>query len=367
MRPVRWRWDRATVLSHGVKIKGTELDDEKVVEAAKYIKKYRAVTDKIGDDDTKDSEAELLDVRKQWPDLMTAASIYTGAEFMKWAIEALICANATADDIASTFGVETSVIQSYEDFFFDVRSRLGNEMWVAHALLSPAMCDGMATVDCDFFWKSLALWHGAEVLKGFWTTGELPEGVDEKIMALTKGIQLRNVAKAQLVRPVTPGHAHDIIDEANVGKQDESNEARDLLMLGAGQMLNAMTFRIASQTQVPEAIERPLEAIEGKVTAEDGVPALPDGGVMAGRTPQDIPEHKPTPDDEAETVDEKPSTAVESKKKVEPTPEPHEVLTADDNTTPASVEEEREAANARIRKKKEEILAKRRKKIDKQG
>ena len=63
MRDIKWRWDRATVLSWQPKIKATELDDEKVTEAARYIQRYRAVVESCGNDKKRDKDAELLAIR----------------------------------------------------------------------------------------------------------------------------------------------------------------------------------------------------------------------------------------------------------------------------------------------------------------
>lgn len=299
LRPRDWRWLYAQFMSNN---RGSKLSkdckDESILKARAYVGEYKKImqqTSKPGADST----MLLYPLRGKWPILAQAQAAWTDAKFMRWSIEALVCARVPAADIAKQFGCDTAVIEAYEYYFFDVRDRLDNELWVLNELMSPSVQQGLSFTDWNYFWKALGYWYDVGVLHQFWKLGKLPDDVRQELANYSEDMRLRNVAKAQTVRTINSYNAHEVIDEdISLFKKQEADgdeNADTHLLRGANVVLENVIFNIANPSMPLEPIEsRELDG--GIVEGEFIDIPLPTESVFATRKPTDIKVEAPKDD-----------------------------------------------------------------------
>lgn len=230
MRRPAWRWDRITYLLQRIGTSRTKkpaaYDDKYILEGMKYLRHYQQLADSVlNDRSTMDVEAAFSTAYVHWPELALAHKMYVSRTFARWAVEALVLAQQTPASIAADLGCPEGVIIAYERYFYDVRDRMTSELFVMDALMSPALKNGsMGGVDYDFFWKGLAYWYGAAVLKATWTMGTMTDDIRKKIQDCMRSMMERNTLRASVARQPTAFNAHDIIDEHLTSKQIEANK-----------------------------------------------------------------------------------------------------------------------------------------------
>ena len=288
LRPRDWRWLYAQFVANnrGTKL-SRECKDEDIVSARDYILEYTKITEGPSKP-VLDSRVLLYSLRLKWPILSQAEAAWSSSKFMRFAIEALICARVPADVIAAQFGCDVSVIDTYEHYFFDVRGRLDNELWVLNELMSPSAQQGMSCTDWDYFWKSLGYWYGPGVLHQFWRIGKLPDDVRQELANYSEDMRLRNLAKAQTVRSINSFNAHEVIDEAiSIQKKSEGDTDDNVdthLLRGANVVLQNVVFNISNPTASLGHIEsRELDG--GIIEGEYSDVPLPKVSVLATRKP----------------------------------------------------------------------------------
>lgn len=287
MRSRDWRWLYAQYIANN---RGTQLakdcKDEDILTARKYIAAYTKATAKAAKPGA-DSRMALFPLQADWPALSKAATIWRGSKFMRWAVESLVCARVSAEDIAAQFGCDVAVIDTYERYFFDVRGRLDNELWVLNELMSPSVQQGLSFTDWNYFWKSLGYWYGPGVLHQFWRLGKLPDDVRQELANYSEDMRLRNVAKAQTVRTINSYNAHEIIDEAISIQKKEDGDVENVdthLLRGANVVLENVTFNISNPTASLGHIEsRELDG--GIIDGEFNDIPLPEESILATRKP----------------------------------------------------------------------------------
>ena len=252
LRKPTWRWDRITY-SIGRAKGNTSFDDQFIVIGQKYLKHYINLTRAVVHDGAAiDVDSAFSAAYVQWPYLSMAHKIYVNSNFARWAIEALVLANQTPEDIAKDLGCSATVVSEYETYFYDVRSRMQSELFIMDALLSPALKVGMAGTDYDFFWKGLAYWYGAPVLKAVWSMGTIPDDAKNQLRDCLQSMMERNTLRASVARQPNQYNAHDIIDEHLTLKQIEANikhpesEIERSVLAGGALLVKAITFSVAS-------------------------------------------------------------------------------------------------------------------------
>jgi len=228
LRRPAWRWDRISYLTNktnkGYKRAVNSFDDQLVITGRNYLLQYINLTKAVVQQGSQcDLDSAFAAAYTQWPDLSMAHRIYVTSSFARWAIEALILANQTAEDIAGDLGCPPSVVTTYETYFYDVRDRMKSELFIIDALMSPAMKSGMGSTDFDFFWKGLAYWYGAPVLKAAWSMGVIPDDIKNQLSQCMTAMMDRNTLRATVARQPNQYNAHDILDEHLTAKQIDAN------------------------------------------------------------------------------------------------------------------------------------------------
>ena len=157
-----WRWTRAQRYCDLVR-KPPGSADHWVRRAYKFKKRHNQ--------NNVMSNARL---ERDYPDLYRAFGVYDNpADGTKWIIEAGVLAQMDAEFLAEHLGIEASIIEVYEEVFFDVRWAIGKHPgWITSKVLMPGAKHGLLKNDPDQMWKTLALDGGWDALMAFWRTGK---------------------------------------------------------------------------------------------------------------------------------------------------------------------------------------------------
>ncbi len=149
---------------------------------------------------------EKVDSRKLaklFPDLYEADCIREEQETTtRWMLEALIVANASRDSIAEYLATTPEVVKTYEDVFFDVRSRLKSKGFISGVLIGAANMHP-SKEDPDKYWKMLAMAGGEPLLHSYWEHGVLPSDIAEHMENIIRGRTIHNAVDAAYCMPFT--------------------------------------------------------------------------------------------------------------------------------------------------------------------
>ena len=188
---------------------------------------------------TKASPAAARVSTLRYGDQHTAYEIYLNRPTLRYAIEALITSGVSAAEISAEVGCAESVVETYEDVYFDVRDRLGNELYVLDALLAPMYTLGTSGKDYDFLWKALGYYCGSEVLRSFWTISEPTEDLSIKLRALLMARLQKQSLQASFSRAPAAHNTSEIImdmnsvmaadSKARADNPDASNDSKNIV------------------------------------------------------------------------------------------------------------------------------------------
>src|SRR5262249_6514373 len=111
-RPVEWRWRRAICLVDGGAPLSPETDDEKVRDAACFLRAWR---------DCK-GERDRRRLAQEMPALYGANLLYAApGSLRKWEVEAKLLTEEPFTQIGAKCGIDPLVIEVFHDVFFHVR------------------------------------------------------------------------------------------------------------------------------------------------------------------------------------------------------------------------------------------------------
>ena len=107
------------------------------------------------------TRAQLHQLEREYGPLFRAHLLYDNIHSERWIIEAgLLTRDATIPDIAKYIGQDQSVVEMYQLYFFDIRTKLQAEGFITTQLLSPAFGSGLHMGDPDALYKALAYVKG---------------------------------------------------------------------------------------------------------------------------------------------------------------------------------------------------------------
>ncbi len=148
-RSPQWRWQRAVLRVETRSRRQLHADDEWVRRATRYLRELRKGFDR----------AVRVD-----PDLAAAHQIAGQQSFNRFEIESRILARQPASDIAFKCGLATSVVEIYEELFFNVRDRLDTPGWITHQVLGPKTWEPLDRDDIEWVWKGLGYRYGTAAI-----------------------------------------------------------------------------------------------------------------------------------------------------------------------------------------------------------
>lgn len=253
LRPRDWRWSRIIAL-HAKNLPAYSEDSL----TRKGLDYYTISRSRQDPDDVQD----LL--YHEFPDLHLAFLEFERSGPRRYMVEALIVAGLPAEAIADSHNVPTAVVQAYEDYFFDVRSRLHKDGYVISELFGPAIMSGQPGRDCDFFWKRLAKAGGHTLLETWWSplafTQEQRNSLDNVIYSQMQ----RNALQAATSRPTSGPLSLTVMSDYAALKQAERNANPPGEKGGAiesAAMLRESVYMTPATLQNPPAIGRAMDSI----------------------------------------------------------------------------------------------------------
>lgn len=146
---------------------------------------------------------------RQMPNFFGAYSIFAKNGPVGHALEARILAAEALESIAAKTGLSAKVIQTYEDFFFDVRGRLSQIDFILNQAIGLAFRDPQGDTPYFIFWKVLGYLGGGAVLDALMQTAPTarrpanPHEVDAFFARETQMSLTRKMAQA--VQSLDPG------------------------------------------------------------------------------------------------------------------------------------------------------------------
>lgn len=148
-RPANWRWQRAVLRVETKSRRQLGADDDWVRRAARYFRELRKGFDR----------AVRLD-----PDLAAAHQLAGQQSFNRFEIESRILARQSGNEIDIKCGLATSVVEIYEELFFDVRDRLDTPSWITHQVLGPKTWQPLERDDIAFVWRICGYKYGTRAI-----------------------------------------------------------------------------------------------------------------------------------------------------------------------------------------------------------
>lgn len=159
-RPPDWKWRRAEGAAAGTEPGPSRKWDTKdgaaaIRRALKFMSRYQAVN----------SVEDKYELAFSMPEMYWAYRMYEDlSSVIRYGVEAHILAKSTDVDIAMRVCYSPQVIRTFEDMFFDVRSRLSCRQWVVHSIIGVSVHHGVAERQFDLLWKLYGLMMGQHVL-----------------------------------------------------------------------------------------------------------------------------------------------------------------------------------------------------------
>ena len=214
MRPKEWRWKEAhrlVDLRH--KCQRGDGHDVWTREAQHFIRRNRVISEKLFHTDiTKDTLTRKL--KEKFPYLGYAHDMYVSSKCIRWAVEAYLMCNESAESIADMVGTSEAVIDYYKKLFFDVEDRLDKSLYINGEILGPALTNGGDPQDYDFYWKFVAYKFGKDVFNAVFTGDQgVTDAVTQKI---DEGIRIaarNNALKATQTRSINGFTAGEVMNE----------------------------------------------------------------------------------------------------------------------------------------------------------
>lgn len=216
MRLPDWRWQRADAIARGEQYSRLR-DDPVILRMSKFARSYLRYTyDSVPD------FAGLERLEANFPDLFWAHDIATNpAEHMiliRLEIEARICAEQPAEEIAALTGYEPAVINMFEAGFFDVIGRLKQDAFFQQCVVGSALHSGLsAEQDYGILWKIFGRRGGPHVLNFIISTFNIAsrpvtrEGVDAFCQDAIRDNMMRKLLLALHTMKINSFTAADII------------------------------------------------------------------------------------------------------------------------------------------------------------
>lgn len=187
-----WRWERVQALFSDDQKPVTGFDDALTVRAFRFIKAFQ-------DTETL-SDRQLL--RMKYPNELRAYDYYLNGDARRLKMEALcLCKDITQRDIAEMLDEDVEVVQLFEGFFFDIRSKKPAPLF--NLLFPPGVfSSALGTNLADKVWKFVAVIGGFQYLKCFIDPSQLDESTNKFFADIGRRNMIKNFGIAQMVQPL---------------------------------------------------------------------------------------------------------------------------------------------------------------------
>jgi hypothetical protein len=199
LRPVDWRWRRATGLVDGGELLSPETDDGKVRDAARFVTAWRGCED----------EGDRARLAREVPALYGAHQLYLASgPFEKWEVEARLLTDEPYAQIGGKRSLDPQVVEAFHNVFFDVRDRLHAEGYILHVVIGPKAHTGLTESDIDVILKMFAYAGGplvVDALVGYYRGPPVaPERPEELGCAELQELRTKLLLKALILSHTLP-------------------------------------------------------------------------------------------------------------------------------------------------------------------
>jgi len=268
-----WRWSR---IEHLIKceLPPPRRDADPLIRRGyQYLKRRKSLMQNPSDEHW---------VRADYPDLFLAHNMWQDTTSERWIVEAGVLADQPYDFLASYVASKPEAIRAYEDYFFDIRSKLKSPGYIINRLLKPGLSRGTVEGEYDLMIK-LAAWVGGWNLVrdtidarhlsveslGWLKTAFIHELVKKGWMAVRR-IDPNNFTASELINAVLRlAELEQSAMQAKLAQKGE--EVRDNeLYAGLQALLNSAQTGILRPELVVGDEERALAALEANIHGEDG-------------------------------------------------------------------------------------------------
>lgn len=259
-----WRWNRVRYLVSRNPQAAPRAGDPLIRIGCRYLSRRNRMQEQ-------EDQAWL---RSDYPDLYDAHLMYENPDSERWIVEAGILADQTDEFLAEYVATRPGVVQTYADYFFDIRSKLKAPGYITNRLLRPAVMSGAATLDNDLLLK-MAAWAGGwrlvqETLDfrhlsgdsvGWLKTAFIHELVKKGWVAIRR-LDVNNYTAMELINTVL--RLAEIEHNANEAKlaRKEGQTQESEVFAGLRSLLNSVQTGILRPEKVIGDEERALALLE---------------------------------------------------------------------------------------------------------
>ena len=107
---------------------------------------------------------EQSGVAYDWSAIQAAHAIAQQDDLRRWELQSRVLANQPVEEIADRIGMSPAEVNWFESLFFDVRVRLGAEMWIHTEVIGAGLWGGFQNAELGSLWASCGYYGGVSVL-----------------------------------------------------------------------------------------------------------------------------------------------------------------------------------------------------------
>jgi hypothetical protein len=247
LRPVDWRWRRASAIMEAGRTPDRFSEDKLVAAAWKFINLMSDV----------DSPWEYVTKCIFNQSLADAYAIYSQPDgrLTRWELEARILAREDISTISKHMSLSKKVIKWFESLFFNVSDRLDNASWIVHHAMGKAAFIGATERDLDIIWKLCGYFHGSEKLDWLLHSKDSDEAIawaekEIDVNMLRKALQSSKIVSTNSWNQVQILQLHQKNKEITLTAPSISSKASNANILGS--FMDAISSVVTTGSQVKE-------------------------------------------------------------------------------------------------------------------
>jgi len=235
--------------------------------------------------------SDLEDLKRDDPDIFTARCLYGDPTSVRWIIEAGLLTPAPYEEIGDYIGYPASVIDVYEQLFYQVRDRLESRGYIQNMILMPVVAKSLHSQDFDFLYKILGYCSGWRALTSFIDVGEMDANTEGWINSSLRS-RLKKLGWMAVHRvEVNQFSALEIIDKClelqRIEREQGTGNAQDQAATLMKDLLESRSLTIISSKEKlpvtePRALDGPVEPYDGPYAKPQEVVRHGDGEAQQG-------------------------------------------------------------------------------------
>jgi hypothetical protein len=201
LRPSDYRWRLAGVLARRPRLPLRKYADAAVLRALRYLRALGRCR----------READRRRLARHMPDLARAHALHhDGPQERRWAVEARVLANEPVEVIAAKHGLDSAVVETYEQLFFAERPRLGSRDYVMCCVVRIFDVQTERDLNLGIIWKLFGFLFGPVALDrlipvtlgpAWHTTHEALNGVIDEDVRLALKVKVAVALRLPCVTP----------------------------------------------------------------------------------------------------------------------------------------------------------------------